>query len=695
MDILLTKDILEYRRNVLEYLDVTYDTEDITDFEKWREKVLEGLLGIKGVTKEELEKALPSIVNEWLLEHPEITTTIQDGEVTTPKLADYSVTSLKIADNSLYGRHFRESTITENILVNGAVTENKLRNSAVTTSKIADEAVTEDKLSDEVKSKLNSDSYKVNLLDTVDLVKECSNCVRMDDGVWLDYRYNSLEPDVDRNVDVYFALFLAETLKAGKTYALSFDVKGIPGTYANQLKFRVYGATGDDTILTNGRNTIVFTPSSDKFPYITVDDNNTVSERPRNTDIYLTNFMLVEGDEGFEYDPLGVSALEGLRNLHKNYTTHRKTIEEIGKRATKPSGSTWAFDIEDDTFASASTLVGITTTNKVIEVQAGEEYKTGILYAPTIEVGGTQYSVPTMRLSKTNFKRLPFAMKYPVVTGNCDRSGRYITNVNLTGANEAAAGFSFRLGDPSNTFAVDPYDTSVWFSVKGTLVRPPAHPSIAYNSTIGQQIVNVAKTYTQAVRSGRKISYGQNFFYQTNDTINDDSGAGKMECDTFAGLVLRGVTYENSPYADTTPGKTMSYEEMMTRTAQLDLPSWATNLRAKFHDETFAEYYKNDSSDRTKYETRFASDMAWMFWMIPGTLYTDISHVSPGDVAFWRDPIRSVYFDSITHVAIVGDNYDIYEVTGRERSNGRILHNISINKLVDHMPSYFARPYGF
>ena len=48
-----------------------------------------------------------------------------------------------------------------------------------------------------------------------------------------------------------------------------------------------------------------------------------------------------------------------------------------------------------------------------------------------------------------------------------------------------------------------------------------------------------------------------------------------MECDTFAGLVLRGINYQNSPYyvenlsnpaTEEILNKTESYSEMMERT---------------------------------------------------------------------------------------------------------------------------------
>lgn len=85
----------EYRRQVLDELGIEYVTEDITDFRRWRKKLLTGLADI--ITKGDM--TVP--VAKWLDAHPEITTTLQDGEVTTIKIADEAIDSDKLADGSV------------------------------------------------------------------------------------------------------------------------------------------------------------------------------------------------------------------------------------------------------------------------------------------------------------------------------------------------------------------------------------------------------------------------------------------------------------------------------------------------------------------------------------------------------------------------------------------------------------------
>ena len=75
-------------------------------------------------------------IRAWLDEHPEATTTVTDGSISTVKLADGSVTTPKLA---------ADAVITEKI-ADSQVTSQKLANSAVTSAKIAAGAVSDDKL---------------------------------------------------------------------------------------------------------------------------------------------------------------------------------------------------------------------------------------------------------------------------------------------------------------------------------------------------------------------------------------------------------------------------------------------------------------------------------------------------------------------------------------------------------------------
>lgn len=75
--------------------------------------------------------------HKWEMQKPS-TVSLEDGAVTTQKLADRAVTDAKLADGA----------VTTSKIGNAAVTDDKLADSAVTTSKIDNAAVTDDKLAD-------------------------------------------------------------------------------------------------------------------------------------------------------------------------------------------------------------------------------------------------------------------------------------------------------------------------------------------------------------------------------------------------------------------------------------------------------------------------------------------------------------------------------------------------------------------
>lgn len=71
----------EYRAQVLDSLGGDYTAEDLRNFERWRLKVLEGLQAISSDPE-----AIKEAVDNWLDDHPEATTTVQDGSVTNAKV---------------------------------------------------------------------------------------------------------------------------------------------------------------------------------------------------------------------------------------------------------------------------------------------------------------------------------------------------------------------------------------------------------------------------------------------------------------------------------------------------------------------------------------------------------------------------------------------------------------------------------
>lgn len=104
------------------------------------------------------DPSVQNIINQWLDNHPEATTTVQDGSITTPKLVNGAVTNAKIADGTITGNKIARGTISPDLiqatsittmeLANNAVHEHNINDRAVTTNKIADDSVTTDKIAD-------------------------------------------------------------------------------------------------------------------------------------------------------------------------------------------------------------------------------------------------------------------------------------------------------------------------------------------------------------------------------------------------------------------------------------------------------------------------------------------------------------------------------------------------------------------
>ena len=282
------------------------------------------------------------------------------------------------------------------------------------------------------------------------------------------------------------------------------------------------------------------------------------------------------------------------------------------------------------------------------------------------------------------------------------------------------------------------------------LTLPETCP-LAYSSASGDAIANVAKTYYNAMLNGREFAYGANFFYLSpNNIVNDADGKGRMECDTFVGLCLRGIDYEHSPYTILTPNFQYAYDDMYIDVS--GATAWTSgnsylvddivtyggnyykciiaNSDVTFSSLNFQQIWTINTSgyfaiinqtlhpadDYLGRDIRFASDIGIM-GMKQNTVYTDktvidgeivsLHQAKTGDIACWRrvdgKPIsfggtnQAPGFDNISHVGILsiegGDAY-IYHVSNAAHTFGHIVDRIAIEDLSDANyapPDYFVR----
>ena len=324
------------------------------------------------------------------------------------------------------------------------------------------------------------------------------------------------------------------------------------------------------------------------------------------------------------------------------------------------------------------------------------------------------------------------------VAASTDRNCQTVVNTNP----ENHVGLQFRVMTAYNL--TTPSDTIIRMILTGLIRKPRVNPTAVYNAVIGQQIGNLAMTYYQAMLDGRQFSYGRNFFYQSipNDIINDSNGRGRMECDTFVGMILRGIPYEISPYSITTPDYTYDYADLYTDVSGAS--TWTANtayslgdlvviddyyyyecIQAHTSSSAFNEAYwshvwiSNPYSiawatsenaamhPANKYLGRdilFAGDIGFLGWL-QDRVFSDPEQALTGDVAiwvrrantptYWGGTSQSQAFDNIGHVGIVyienGQKYIIH-VTSANVFEGTVVNKTPIEEFTVEQPAYYYRP---
>lgn len=195
-----------------------------------------------------------------------------------------------------------------------------------------------------------------------------------------------------------------------------------------------------------------------------------------------------------------------------------------------------------------------------------------------------------------------------------------------------------------------------------------ADSNLVYCEPKAMEAVYVARTYWLARAAGRKFTYQGGSTFLDGATLNDSSGAGQIDCSTFIHLVMRGITYDKSPYTNTTANATYSASNLATNTSY----TWADDhIR---------------SSSTLGGMVRYAADLAAYYWTA-GRAYTDASQRKPGDLIF-HSTKQNNRFMSITHVSIVSEDVDqYYNVTEIENV---VVRTAYANRNADIV--FFARP---
>ena len=88
---------------------------------------------------------------------------LEDGSITTPKLADEAVTEIKIKDNSISEPKLQDNCVTENKIKDSSISTNKIKDNSISESKLQDDCVTTNKIKNE---NITKDKISIGLIDS-------------------------------------------------------------------------------------------------------------------------------------------------------------------------------------------------------------------------------------------------------------------------------------------------------------------------------------------------------------------------------------------------------------------------------------------------------------------------------------------------------------------------------------------------
>lgn len=318
--------------------------------------------------------------------------------------------------------------------------------------------------------------------------------------------------------------------------------------------------------------------------------------------------------------------------------------------------------------------------------------------------------------SEEVYVKLPFPLRghNGVLTGSTDRRGYYVGSVNRT----SCVGFSFRLFDPYYGNAVGTtLNPVVRLELRGLRAQPNAAPAFSYtdgDATARDQAQTIAQSYVSEYDGGsctKTFTYGPNVLYGgTQGTIRNgpsvtragtdkkvvyDSNnkaivGGRMECDTFVMMILRGLPFEKSLFNSTEA--TCDYTVDLKNASNPNGYAWVKGL---------LKYMNDNPHMKDKRDIKFAADMSWLMWYLSGVvinekqaacIFTDHEKAQKGDLFFERSNTKNL-FDGISHVGFVGEDGGEkyrYEVSWEKDNHPTAVFKSKMGTK-GKTPAYYAR----
>lgn len=179
----------------------------------------------------------------------------------------------------------------------------------------------------------------------------------------------------------------------------------------------------------------------------------------------------------------------------------------------------------------------------------------------------------------------------------------------------------------------------------------------------------------------------------TSAMLHDSNGNGIIDCSTFVGLVLRGLSYLESPYYNS------SATTVDPRTVKCTNESWVEKYfdlqDNRYTGQLVFPTFKHKTNDN-KYRVITASDMAQYYDKLGLFWYADNTTITPraGDICFFikenddgtlKYPTR---FHGISHVGFMTDN--LYYLNATDYASSGDLIRTAVGS---RPPFAYARPY--
>lgn len=207
----------------------------------------------------------------------------------------------------------------------------------------------------------------------------------------------------------------------------------------------------------------------------------------------------------------------------------------------------------------------------------------------------------------------------------------------------------------------------------------PLYPGVNYHGAYANQAVSVARSYWNA-----KMAQVVTYTYQGGHSVfegevSDRNKKAMIDCSTYMGLVLRGISFEDSPYRNISAiHQTCDAKKIKARSA---LYPWA-------------DYELDKEQSFLKGKVRSAADIA-KYMYFNGRCFTDGSKAMPGDLVFCAGKkadgsyqIKNC-FQHVSHVGMIAEYSEEMSFYNATNYSGVVLRTRISNR---RDIVFYARP---